>query len=383
MRLVREADLDDLARGAAVLGTGGGGNPYIGKLLAQRAIRERGPVVLVSAGEVPDDALVVQSAMMGAPTVMVEKLPAGDEVVRAFETIQSYLGRRITHTTSGEAGGLNSTVPFVVAARLGIPLVDADGMGRAFPELQMLIPSMEGISCTPMALADEKGNVLILETVDNRWTERLARSATVDMGCTAMIALYAMSGRQLKDTMVLGTLSLGQELGRLIREARARHLDAVETVAARLRGRRVFQGRVTDVRRRTEAGFARGTASLEGTGEYAGSTLVVRFQNEYLVALRDGRVLVSVPDLVIMLDAETAEPVTTEEVRYGFRVAVLGAPCDPRWRSPRGLELVGPRSFGYDFDYRPLEAAHALSPLAGEAAHAPSLLGGEGRGGGK
>lgn len=354
-RLVRERDLDDLARGAAVLGTGGGGNPYIGKLLAQQAIRERGPVTLVGADEIPDDALVVQSAMMGAPTVMVEKLPAGDEVVRAFETIQAYLGRAVTHTTSGEAGGLNSTIPFVVAARLGIPLVDADGMGRAFPELQMLIPSMHGIACTPMALADEKGNTLILNTVDNRWTERLARSATIDMGCSAMIALYAMTGRQIKDTMVLGTLTLAQELGRLIREARASHGEPIAAVAERLGGRRIFQGRVTDVRRRTEAGFARGVARLDGLDEFKGSELVIQFQNEHLVAIRDGSVQVSVPDLIILLDSETAEPVTTEEVRYGFRVAVLAAPCDPRWRSPKGLELTGPRYFGYDFDYMPFE----------------------------
>ena len=51
----------------------------------------------------------------------------------------SYMGRTPTHTISIEAGGLNSTTPFVVAAQLGIPLVDADGMGRAFPEIQMII----------------------------------------------------------------------------------------------------------------------------------------------------------------------------------------------------------------------------------------------------
>src|SRR5579885_3254651 len=102
MRLVREEDLDDLARGAAVLGTGGGGNPYIGKLLAQQAIRERGPVTLVAAEEVPDDALVVQSAMMGAPTVMVEKLPAGDEAVNALLALQDHLGCRVTHIVCGE-----------------------------------------------------------------------------------------------------------------------------------------------------------------------------------------------------------------------------------------------------------------------------------------
>jgi uncharacterized protein len=354
-RLVREGDLDDLARGAAVLGTGGGGNPYIGKLLAQQAIRERGPVTLLAADEVPDDALVVQSAMMGAPTVMVEKIPNGEEVVRAFETIQTYLGRPITYTTCGEAGGLNSTIPFVVAARLGVPLIDADGMGRAFPELQMLIPGMHGIAATPMALADDKGNTLVLNTVDNRWTERLARSATIDMGCSSMIALYAMSGRQVKDTMVLGTLSLGEELGRLIREARAAHRDAISVVADRLGGQRVFRGRVTDVRRRTEAGFARGVATLDGLDECRSSELVVQFQNEHLVARRDGRVLVSVPDLIIMLDSETAEPVTTEDLRYGFRVTVLAAPCDPRWRTPAGLALTGPRYFGYDFDYVPFE----------------------------
>ena len=37
-----------------------------------------------------------------------------------------------------EAGGLNSTIPFVAAAKLGLPIVDGDAMGRAFPELQMV-----------------------------------------------------------------------------------------------------------------------------------------------------------------------------------------------------------------------------------------------------
>jgi uncharacterized protein len=359
-RLVTERDLDDLARGAAVLGTGGGGNPYIGKLMAQGALRERGPVTLVEAAEVPDDALVVQSAMMGAPTVMVEKLPSGEEANRAFEALQTYLGREITHVTCGEAGGINSTIPFVVAAGLGLPLVDADGMGRAFPELQMLVPSMMGIPATPMAIADEKRNVAILSSVDNHWTERFARSLTIDMGCTALIALYAMTGKQAKDTMVLGTLSLAQDLGRLIREAQHEHRDPVAAVAGRLGGHLLYEGKVSDLWRRTEAGFAKGGARIDGLGEYGGSSLELRFQNEHLAAVRDGRVLASVPDLIIVLDAESGNPITTEEIRYGYRVSVLGAPCDPRWRTPEGLRLVGPRYFGYDFDYVPLEERVAM-----------------------
>jgi uncharacterized protein len=285
----------------------------------------------------------------------VEKLPRGDEIIRAFKALQGFLGKAITHTVSIEAGGLNSTTPFSVAARMGIPLVDADGMGRAFPEIQMVTPTMYGVSATPMALADEKGNAAIIETIDNRWTERLARSLTIDMGCSAMIALYAMDGRMLKEAMVPGTIGLAEELGGLIRERRAAHEDAIQAVLERLNGFRVFTGKISDVARRTQTGFARGDARIEGTGDDEGSTLEIRFQNEHLVALRDGEIVVTVPDLIIVLDTETGEPITTEELRYGFRVTVVATPCDARWRTDAGLELAGPRYFGYDIDYVPVE----------------------------
>ena len=222
-RLIEAADLEDIAIGGAVLGTGGGGDPYIGKLMAQRAIRAHGPVRLIDVEAVDDDALVVPCAMMGAPTVMVEKLPQGDEIVTAFRKLENYLGRRIGAVLCAEAGGINSTIPFFVAARTGVPLVDGDGMGRAYPEIQMVTFTMHGIAATPMVLADDKGNVAVLETIDNRWTERLARSVTVEMGGSALVALYPMSGAQAKRAAVRGTLSLAAALGRALRECR---LDA-------------------------------------------------------------------------------------------------------------------------------------------------------------
>jgi uncharacterized protein len=357
VRELGEEALEDLAVGAAILGTGGGGNPYIGKLLARQAIRAHGPVTVVEPAEVPDDGLAVMSAMMGAPTVMVEKIPRGDELARAFEALQERLGRTITHVVPAEIGGLNSTTPIATAARTRLPLVDADGMGRAFPEVHMVTPTIYGIAATPMALADDKGNAAIIETVDNPWTERLARAIAVEMGCTALIALFAMTGAQLREAMIPGTLSTAEELGRLVRTAG----DPIAAVLERLRGVRLFGGKVADVERRTVAGFARGEARIEGTGEDAGATLALRFQNEHLYAARDGEVLATTPDLIFVLDAETGEPITTEDLRYGFRVAVLAAPCDERWRTDRGLELVGPRYFGYDVDYVPVEERAAMS----------------------
>ncbi len=42
IRRLEAADIDDLAIGSAVLGTGGGGDPYIGKLIARHAIEGHG-----------------------------------------------------------------------------------------------------------------------------------------------------------------------------------------------------------------------------------------------------------------------------------------------------------------------------------------------------
>lgn len=355
MRMITEQNINDLALGAAVLGTGGGGDPYIGRLLAIQAIRKYGPVKMLSLDEVGDDDMIVPAAMMGAPTVMVEKIPNGREIVAAFKALAGYLGRPIAAVTSIEAGGLNSIMPISVAAEMSLPLVDCDGMGRAFPEIQMVTYTIYGVSATPMAMADEKGNAALINTIDNRWTERLSRSITVDMGGSALIALYAATGKQLKELAVRGTMTYAEEIGRTVRTARQAEANPVEAVRRVTGGFGAFKGKVVDIQRRTVGGFARGEAHLDGLDEYSGSKMIVQFQNEHLVAMRDGEYVVTVPDLIAMLDADTGEPITTEGLRYGFRVAVIGIPCDSRWRTPMGLELVGPRYFGYDVDYVPVE----------------------------
>lgn len=350
MREITPTDVDDIAGGAAVLGTGGGGDPHIGRMLAAAALREHGPVELVPLAEVPSDAVVLTVAMMGAPTVMVEKLPSAEQVGLAPRALATYLGKTLTHIACAEAGGVNSLIPVVAAAQLGLPLIDADGMGRAFPEIQMVLPTLYGITATPLALTDEKGNRSVMDTVDNLWAERLARTATVEMGCSAMLSAYAMSGEQARESLVPNTLSLCAELGALARTARAEHTDPVAAVIARMSGRHLFTGKVVDVERRTETGFARGVARLVGMGDDAGAELVLRFQNENLVAERDGVVTASVPDLICTLEHESGIAITTEGLRYGQRLTVFGAPADPRWHTAAGLALAGPRYFGYDID---------------------------------
>jgi DUF917 family protein len=354
IRMIDVDDMEDIAIGGAMLGTGGGGDPYVGKLMAQQAIRKHGPVRLMDVMGLADDALVVPVCMMGAPTVMTEKLPQGDELMNAFRALEKVMGRKVDAVLCGEAGGVNSTTPFVVAAAAGLPLIDGDGMGRAYPELQMVTFTLHGVSATPMVLCDDKGNSLVLDTVSNAWTERLARAATIEMGGSALLAFYPMDGKTAKKAVVAGTLSLCAKVGETLRAARAAHEDPVGAVKALLRATELFHGRIMDIERRTEGGFARGKATFAGVEGYRGQTLRLDFQNEFLIAERDGAALATTPDLIAVVEADSGAPVTTDSLKYGQRLVTLAWPCNPQWRTAEGIDLVGPRYFKYDRDYVPL-----------------------------
>ena len=368
IKSINVSDMKNIALGGAFLGTGGGGDPYIGRLMAEQAIRENGPVPVLDVEALDDDALVVPVAMMGAPTVMLEKLPRGTEASAALEALQAYLGKRATAVFCIEAGGLNSTIPIAVAASANLPIIDGDGMGRAFPELQMVSMTMHDITACPMVMADEKGNSLVLNTVDNLSTEKFARVITVEMGGAGLIALYPMTGAEAKRAVLRGSLSLINSIGQIIHDEQAANRNPADRLARDLNGVRLFEGRVLDVDRRTEGGFARGTCVIEGLGPDDGGRITLDFQNEFLLAkTSDGTPKAITPDLICLLDLETGQPITTEQIRYGFRVILFGLPCDAQWRSAAGIDLVGPKYFGYDLDYQPIETLNPQDQQGGNA----------------
>lgn len=359
MREIGIQDIEDIALGATLLGAGGGGDPYIGKLTAMAAVRECGPVRLIGADELPDDAFVVPSASMGAPTILTEKGVGTHEFQRLFDMVGMFFNRPIYATMPAEAGGVNSMLPIACAARLGIPMVDADGMGRAFPELQMATFAIGGASASPMAFIDEKGNAGVLSTVTNKWTEDIARAATTTCGGTLTIALYCMDAPTVKAYGVHGIVTRSQKLGRAIRTAKEGAAEAGMTPEEYFLhftgGFKLFKGKIADVLRETRGAFNFGRAVLEGIGEYRGSRACIDFQNENLQCVVDGEVRATVPDLICLVDPETFIPVPTDALKYGKRVLAVGLTCFDMWRTPRGLELVGPRYFGIDADYVPVE----------------------------
>ena len=351
-RLLDPGALRALARGCAVLGAGGGGDTYLTLLQALQATEDYGPVPLVDLDELPDDSLIMPCGGIGAPTVSIEKLENGDEGERLREELEFLTGRRVAALMAGEIGGGNGVLPIAWAAGMGLPLVDADGMGRAFPEVPQVTMQLAGIPASPAVMTDERGNLIVFQTISSDWMERLERAAAAEFGGAASSTEFSLTAAEARTATIHGSVSLAIRIGEAVTGAAG---DPVAALIAEIGAFRLITGKVLDVERQTRSGFVRGSVVIEGLGADAGRLLRLELQNENLVALERGKVLASVPDLITVLDTETADAISTERLRYGQRVTVIGFPCDPVWRTDRGIAATGPRMFGYDFDYVPVE----------------------------
>lgn len=355
MSLIAEHDIEAIAAGSAIYGTGGGGDPYLGKLLAIQTIRQHGPVRLVDLDHFDDDDLIVPIAMVGSPSVILEKLPQVEPMLAALAALERHLGRRAKGLMSIEVGGINSTIPFCVASRLGLPLVDGDTMGRAFPELPMTLCTLQGILPSPLSIADEKGNVFTAEVADIHAAEHYVRTLTMEMGGAAYLALYSMSAAQARKTIVPRSISTAREAGQALFDARCQHADPVGAVVRATGGYLLYKGKITGVTRTVDGRFSFGHASVQGLDDCAGTQASLKFQNEFLMLSSEGAVLCTTPDLIVLLDLESGEPITAEQTRFGLRVAIVAIACVAQWRTPAALALVGPRKFGYACDYVAVE----------------------------
>jgi len=359
-------EIEDLIVGATILGVGGGGNPQDGLKSLMEQHEAGNKLSVWTLDEFSESDRFASPYFVGsvAPVNAIKKkaIKTVDDPIRvAFKIMEEKLAMKISATVATEIGGGNTAASIAIAAKLGIPTIDGDLMGRAGPELHQSTTHIFGISMVPAGIASETGNEILIEryaSIDDY--EALARYSSVISGGHVAVVDSPLTMTEAKKCVVQGTISKCIELGRVRREAISSGKDPVAAIAVRLdHGKKIFEGTISKYSWKDEKGFLFGDAFVKGSGAFSGMTLKSWIMNEHIMCWINEKPRVMPPDLIIFLEPETGLGITNDRLREGMMVVVMGASVDKVWRKDRGLELFGPRRFGQDYDYVPFETLSA------------------------
>jgi DUF917 family protein len=362
-------EIGQLLDGLAVLGNGGGGSPDWGKQILENDLRRGRSWKIVDVTDVPDDWTVVTGGILASVkdlaglefAEILEEWESQFLTLKALRLHEGLLGRKIDAFVPFEPGGLNSPLVLTVSARSDIVAIDGDGLGRACPETQMTSFTGHGIRIPPMPLVDRHGRAIaVLDCEDPAFPDEIGRWVVSGGGGMGSNTCYAMTGRELKDSVIPGTFSRSLDIGRALLKARTEHRDPVAAVASTVGAEPLFQGRITELREEDRLGFYVTKATLAGSGPSEGSTADIVIKNEAMLLFIDSRPRAVFPDSIYMLEPSTGRGYMSIELKVGSEMSILGAPAHPRLRaaatSSDGARSLGPVRFGYpELPYTPIE----------------------------
>ena len=368
-KLTNIQEATDFVRGCTFYATGGGGLPENGIESLMSEINEKGFVQITDISEILDDAVAVCPFLMGSIAPHDEatlKEMAGfgfidgvnkekARLAKAIQELEAYTGVKTTVVVPIELAGANTSGPISAGSSLGMMAVDGDYCGRAIPEILQITPYLYDRKWLPVASVDEWDNVCIIKKATNlRVVERIGKLISAGAYGLAGQAGFIMSGKELKETVIAGTLSKSYELGKFIREAQEAHLDHIpQKIAEKVGGWVLAEGKRTDFEDEDRIGYYWGTTTIQSD---AGDEYKIWFKNENHVCWKNGEPFVSSPDLICVVDRHTGEPIPNPKMRQAQEVAIIVLPCDERLRQDKIKKVLDPQYFGFeDISYVPVE----------------------------
>jgi uncharacterized protein len=365
IRTLTEQELMDMMMGSSIQASRGANTGPTQERI-KTALAQGKKFTMISVDDIPNDWTTVTVAGVGGggawdyvnERVKQQKLATVPNATTAsVEALSKYIGKKFNAVVRIEA--VQAAGALMLASELGIPVVDACLSGRARPEIEQQIPWINGIPSTPAALTSRWGDsIIISKAVDDYRAEDLGRAIAVASGGGAQMAMNPMSAAEVKRGVIKGSLSQAILFGKTAREAVAQGKDPVAALVKASNGVMLFEGTVTKSDTKGDRGFTWSDVELTGKGKYVGHTYKVYVKNENIVAWLDGVPDAMSPDTIQDLDPKTGDAHNGGNLgayKMGAEIAMIGYETSPMWRTPKGIEVFGPRHFGFDFDYVPVE----------------------------
>jgi DUF917 family protein len=349
MKTLSKDEITDLAYGASFLGTGGGGDRSSGLNLIGPDVDSGRHFKLASFDELGDDGLVVSPYYVGAVGHSSSKAHLTDTAYGATRVLKHYLNENLGGIIAAELGGFATLGALHVAGMEDVPLLDADAAGRAAPDLQCSMFYVGGIKMTPFSVYTEQEDQMIVKSISSdSQAELIVRRIASVTGSSVGVCDHPGRAKEIKAASVEGTISRSIDIGKKIRKG------SIDGFLEDRSIHKLFRGYLRSTKSEIREGFTYGNYLFEGTEEYKGKTMKVWFKNENLISWVDDRIYVTSPDLISITTMDLI-PISNPIREEGKEYFLFGLPADAKWRTPKGLEVMGPRFFGYNVDYLPIE----------------------------
>ena len=368
-----ETQLIDMLKGSCIQSTRSC-DPGPSISLIKEAIQAGRKFKMISVDDFPDDGIVVavQGIGGGGPwEYVIERTKSqGLDVLSqskrnnmVVDLLSEFVGKEVTAIIRSEAAEATATA-LLVAAERNIPILDAGITGRAVPEVQQSIPWISGIASIPTAIVTPWGDEIVIKNaIDEYRVEDLSRAIAVASGGDAVITMTPMNGEQIKYAALKNNLSEAIKYGKVTREAVESNNDPIDALLKASSGYKLFQGLVTKSDEKGDRGFNWIDVAISGTDDFTGKTYEVFVKNENIIGWLDGEIDAMSPDYIYNLDPKTGESIVSKagigSYPIGKEVVLIGLPSADQWRSDMGIKLMGPKHFGFDFDFTPIEELHS------------------------
>jgi len=355
---IEENDIEYLLKGLSFFATGGGGLPERGRKRLLKAL-DKG-INIYNENEIDEDSYVLCTFYMGTASpdtdetrLKRKKFGFNDEIIEnpiieAVNEIEKFTGIDVSALISLETGAGATSGTVSAASILGKKAIDGDYAGRAVPEIYQTTPYLFKKSFIPMAAVDRFGNVTIIKEAKNVFSlERIGKMISESSYTSLGMAGILLPFREVKEIYIPNTISRALMVGRIL--SKENSLDELRSI---VKYRILFRGKLVKREWIDNEGYMEGYHYFIGKGEYNNKSFKIWFRNENHIGFLDNNVVITSPDLITVLN-ERNEPLNNTSIHESEEVKIIGIVSDNKMRSKEAIDILGPRHFGFDFDYVP------------------------------
>jgi hypothetical protein len=356
MRNLSKKEAINIQAGSSIKATGGGGSFESGVEAINLCYDQNQAISLLRMDQIEPEKYYISVGIIGDLSEE-SAIPIDQEIdlmMNAVISLERHLEVEFHGIVSPEFGGMTG-VAMAGACLLGKPIVDCDTAGRAVPSMEHSTFNIMGIDSSPLSVVSKFGDSVIIEkTKDAERLEQLLRSMAVASGCVAN-TFNPIKGKLLGETTINHALSDCEKIGKARQDSLDKGKDPIESILNSSNGYKLFYGVVKETEVKNQGGYTEGVIHIDGMDQFEGDVFKLWFKNEHLISWKNGESFVTCPDLLTVMDPIKGMAISNPNCKADDQVCVLGFKSDAIWRTNRGIELLSPRSFGYEINFTPIE----------------------------